>query len=109
MVDRGRTRHSIARSVTGSTMLTTGVALVLACAVFVAWDTRVGRRDLVEKGELLGQVVGSHSAVALQFHDRNLDRFPFEQLLDQSFPLRETKAALAQSAARTLVRATIVM
>ena len=46
---------------------------------------------------------------ALQFLERNQGRYPFDRLLDQSFPLAETKAAIEQSAARKVVRATIVM
>jgi threonine dehydrogenase-like Zn-dependent dehydrogenase len=45
---------------------------------------------------------------ALDFLERNVDRFPFETLLDAQFPLEDIQEALDQSAARTVTRATII-
>lgn len=45
---------------------------------------------------------------ALDFLARNVDRYPFETLLDAQFTFEEIQAALDQSAARTVTRATII-
>lgn len=45
---------------------------------------------------------------ALDFLERNIDRYPFETLLDASFSFEEIKIALDESAKRTVTRATII-
>jgi methyl-accepting chemotaxis protein len=50
-------------------ILTTGASLLVACALFVVYDTMTGRRLIVEESALLGRVVGVNSAVALTFED----------------------------------------
>ncbi|MDP6350826.1 MAG: zinc-binding dehydrogenase [Alphaproteobacteria bacterium] len=46
---------------------------------------------------------------ALRMLARTQDRFPFDKLLDRSFPLDQAKAAITHSSERKVVRATIVM
>lgn len=46
---------------------------------------------------------------ALDFLSRNVDRYPFDTLLDAQFTLEDIQEALDQSAARTVTRATILL
>lgn len=62
-------RHSINRRLAWAITLTTGVSLLVACFVFLAYDARTGRAALVEKSAMLAGVIGTNSAVALTFDD----------------------------------------
>jgi signal transduction histidine kinase/HAMP domain-containing protein/ActR/RegA family two-component response regulator len=50
-------------------MLTSSVALLLACAAFIAYDTVTFRRDLVEDVSVLASAVGENCAAAIDFND----------------------------------------
>ena len=60
---------SIARSLTIMNMLVSGVALVLACASFFAYDQYSFRRNLAHTLSAQAQIVGSNSVSALTFND----------------------------------------
>lgn len=51
-------------------MLTSSVALLLACAAFIAYDTVTFRQELVEKETSVAEIVGNASTAALDFSDR---------------------------------------
>lgn len=46
---------------------------------------------------------------ALKFLERNVEKYPFDELLDGTFTLEETEMALSKSISREVTRATIVM
>jgi PAS domain S-box-containing protein len=50
-------------------MLTSTVALLLACAAFVSYDALTYRRELVVKLSSLAEVVGNNTTAALDFND----------------------------------------
>jgi PAS domain S-box-containing protein len=50
-------------------MLTTGVALLLACATFVSFETVHFRRDMVQNLSTLAKIIGNNSVAALDFND----------------------------------------
>jgi len=50
-------------------MLTSSVALLLACAAFVGYDTVTFRRKLVEELSLMAGVMGNNCAAAIDFND----------------------------------------
>jgi len=50
-------------------MLTSSVALLLACAGFVVYDTVTFRQQLVKRETTLAEVVGRTVAAAIDFHD----------------------------------------
>jgi PAS domain S-box-containing protein len=50
-------------------MLTSTVALLLACAAFMAFDAVAFRRELVAKVSSLSEVVGNNTTAALDFND----------------------------------------
>ncbi len=62
-------RGSINRRLARWMLLTTGIALIVACSFFVVYDTLRGRDAMVEKSALLARVAGMNSAVALTFDD----------------------------------------
>ena len=50
-------------------LLTSSVALLLACAAFIAYDTLNFRRELVEKQSTLAEVLGNTVTAAIDFND----------------------------------------
>ena len=50
-------------------MLTSSVALLLACAAFIAYDTVTFRRELSEKITILADAIGNNCAAAIDFND----------------------------------------
>jgi len=60
---------SIQRKQTLIIMLISGVALLIACAAFVAYDTVTFRRGLVEKVSILADAIGDNCAAAIDFND----------------------------------------
>jgi len=50
-------------------MLTSSVALLLACAAFIAYDTVIFRGELVESVSVLAEAVGNNCAAAIDFND----------------------------------------
>ena len=50
-------------------MLTSSVALLLACAAFVTYDAVTFRRQLVEDVAVLADVIGNNCAAAIDFND----------------------------------------
>jgi PAS domain S-box-containing protein len=50
-------------------MATSSLALLLACAAFMAYDTFTFRRDLSQRITILGDGIGANCAVALDFDD----------------------------------------
>lgn len=64
-------RHiSIRHKQTILIMLTSTLALLLACAGFIAYDTIAFRQDLVGKVSSLSEVIGNSTTAALDFQDR---------------------------------------
>lgn len=61
---------SINRRLTSTVALSTGVSLLLACAMFTAYDRWTGREALLERASMVAQLVGINSAVPLSFEDR---------------------------------------
>jgi methyl-accepting chemotaxis protein len=51
-------------------MSTTAGALLVACLLFVLYDARTGRERLVERSEMLANVIAKSSEVALAFGDK---------------------------------------
>src|SRR3982751_2263772 len=54
---------------TALTMLTSGVALLLACAAFVGYELMVFRAGIVDELSTTAAIVGDNSAAALAFDD----------------------------------------
>ena len=50
-------------------MLTTSVALLLACAAFAAYEVITFRKEMARNLTTLGEIVGDNSAAALDFND----------------------------------------
>jgi PAS domain S-box-containing protein len=50
-------------------MLTSAVALLLACAAFMSYDALAFRRELVERISSLAEVVGNNTTAAIDFND----------------------------------------
>jgi signal transduction histidine kinase/CheY-like chemotaxis protein/HAMP domain-containing protein len=55
-------------------MLTSGVALLLACGAFVAYERYSFRRALTQQIESLAMIVGNASTAALEFQDSKVGR-----------------------------------
>ena len=52
-------------------MLTSSIALLLACAVFVAYEVLAFRKTMVENLSTLAEIVGDNTSAALDFNDAN--------------------------------------
>jgi signal transduction histidine kinase/ActR/RegA family two-component response regulator len=63
------TNIPIKRKLTVTTMLTSGVALLLACMAFVAYEMVAFRKDMVSNLSSVAAVIGENSAAALAFDD----------------------------------------
>ncbi len=63
-------RTSIRRTQTLIIMLTSGLALLLACAVFVTYDTLSLRDAMIARMTILADVVGANCAAAIDFDDQ---------------------------------------
>ncbi|MGH9567594.1 MAG: hypothetical protein ACRD4I_16580, partial [Candidatus Angelobacter sp.] len=63
----GKSR-SLSFRLTLVTMLVSGVALVLACAAFIAYDQISMRDSITEELSAQAQIVGANSASALTFN-----------------------------------------
>jgi len=50
-------------------MLTSGVALLLACAAFASYEVRTFRSAMVENLSTLAEIIGNNSSAALDFSD----------------------------------------
>src|SRR6266700_3478214 len=66
----GKRKHSIRAKLTGIIMLTSTIAVLLACLGFVISDLVNLRGRLAGDLSTLAQVVGSNSTAALTFGDR---------------------------------------
>ena len=62
-------RQSVARKLTTSAMITSGVALLAACAVFATYDYINQRARLIRDITMLADIVGTNSTAALTFKD----------------------------------------
>lgn len=60
---------SITRKLTYMNMMAGGVALLLACAAFVAFDVVTFRKSTVEKASLRARVIGANIVSAILFND----------------------------------------
>jgi signal transduction histidine kinase/CheY-like chemotaxis protein len=60
---------SLASKMTGVIMATSGVALLLACAAFIAYDIAAARTTLKRDVGMLADLVGANSTAALAFND----------------------------------------
>lgn len=58
---------SIKRKLTLIIMLTTSIALLLACVAMIAYDWIVSKQSLVRRIDTLAEIVGSNSTAALSF------------------------------------------
>jgi signal transduction histidine kinase/CheY-like chemotaxis protein len=70
----------IKRKLTLITMVTSGVALLLACAAFVAYELFAFRHDKVENTSSLAAVIGENSSAALSFDDPDSARQTLQSL-----------------------------
>src|SRR5687768_4146990 len=61
---------SIKRKLTLVTMLTSGAALIVACALFGVYDYVTYRQTLVKEMSTMADLVGGNSTAALSFDDR---------------------------------------
>jgi signal transduction histidine kinase len=61
--------YSISRKLTWMNLLASGVALLLACAAFVAYDLITFRESMIRSLSIQAQIVGSNSVSALLFND----------------------------------------
>jgi signal transduction histidine kinase/DNA-binding response OmpR family regulator len=61
--------HSISRKLTWMNMLVSGVALLLACAAFIAFDMITFRQAILRNLSTQAQIIGSNSISALIFND----------------------------------------
>src|SRR5215469_9440952 len=50
-------------------MLTSTAALLLACAIFVAYDVASIRKGIVEKMSVLAEAIGNNCSAAIEFND----------------------------------------
>jgi signal transduction histidine kinase/CheY-like chemotaxis protein len=62
-------RQSVARKLTTTALITTGVALIGACTVFATYDYVSSRSRLVRDVTMIADVVGANSIAALTFQD----------------------------------------
>lgn len=62
---------SVKQKLSWITMLSTGVALVVATVAFAVYDTLVFRNEMVRHLTILAEVVGGNSASAIVFNDQN--------------------------------------
>jgi signal transduction histidine kinase/DNA-binding response OmpR family regulator len=62
-------RLSIKRKLTVVTMVTSGAALLVACAVFAVYDYVTARRTLLDETTTMTDIVGGNSTAALSFED----------------------------------------
>src|SRR3989475_9956353 len=62
-------KHSISRKLTWMNMLVSGVALLLACAAFIAFDMITFRQAMLRNLSTQAQIIGSNSVSALLFND----------------------------------------
>jgi len=62
-------KHSISRKLTWMNMLVSGVALLLACAAFIAFDMITFRQSMFRNLSTQAQIIGSNSVSALLFND----------------------------------------
>src|SRR5258706_15856383 len=63
-------RHqSVARKLTTTALITSGVALIAACTVFATYDYLNSRSRLVRDVTVLADIVGTNSTAALTFKD----------------------------------------
>jgi signal transduction histidine kinase len=62
---------SIKRKLTLIAMLTSGVALLAACAMFMAFDVVTCRQEMIKNLKMHAAIVGSNSTAALSFNDGN--------------------------------------
>jgi len=60
---------SLARKLTAIGVVTSAASLILACAVFVAYDVSSSRQRLVRDMGMLADVIGRNSTAALAFRD----------------------------------------
>ena len=65
---------SLRRKLTLIMMLTSSVALLLACAAFVSYDVVNFRRELVQRVSILAETFGDNCAAALEFRDAETAR-----------------------------------
>jgi two-component system, sensor histidine kinase len=70
----------IKRKLTLITMLTSGVALLLACGSFVAYELFAFRHDMVDDSSSLAAIIGQNSAAALSFDDPDSARQTLQSL-----------------------------
>src|SRR5579859_6359179 len=61
--------YSITKKLTRMNMLVSGAALLIACAVFVAYDLITFRQNMVHNLSIQAQIAGSNSVSALLFND----------------------------------------
>ena len=64
-----RQTHSIAGKLTWANMIASGIALLLSCAAFVAYDQITFRETMVQGLSTQAQIIGANSASALLFDD----------------------------------------
>jgi hypothetical protein len=62
---------SIQRKLTVIIMLTSSVALLLACGAFVTYDLITFRGELVRELSTLAEIIGTNSTAALAFNDKH--------------------------------------
>jgi signal transduction histidine kinase/HPt (histidine-containing phosphotransfer) domain-containing protein len=62
-------QQSVARKLTTTALITTGVALIGACTVFATYDYVTSRSRLVRDVTMIADVVGANSIAALTFKD----------------------------------------
>jgi two-component system sensor histidine kinase/response regulator len=67
-------QRSIRQKLTRMIMLTSSVALLLACAVFAIYDAVTSRQSHVRNISTLAKIIGSNSAAALTFDDPDAAR-----------------------------------
>lgn len=63
---------SLKRKLVLIVMVTNTLTLLLACSIFIGYNVREARQSLIQELEMLGAVIGSRSAAALNFDDTNL-------------------------------------
>jgi two-component system sensor histidine kinase/response regulator len=69
-----RSEFSIRQKLTRIVMLTSSVALLLACLVFAVYDAISFRQAQIRHLSTLAQIIGSNSTAALTFNDANAAR-----------------------------------
>jgi signal transduction histidine kinase/CheY-like chemotaxis protein len=78
-------RHlSIRRKLTLIMMMTSVVALLLACGAFIVYEQITYRRTMMRDLSLLADVIGANSTAALTFHDADAARDQVRALRAQS-------------------------